>query len=128
MQKDFDGWNEQKKEINEYASAPFYREQEIHWCRLGANIGFEQDGTGKGRSRPVGILKGLNKSICIVVPLTTSLKEDPYCLPIGMVEGKPAAAILSQIRAIDTRRLYHYVGVLDPMPFAEIRKAVRNMF
>lgn len=47
MIKDFDKWNKSKKEIdsnNNYL--PLYHERQIRWCRLGINIGSEQDGTG----------------------------------------------------------------------------------
>lgn len=47
MKKDFDEWNAKKKEIHKGGEAPFYNEREIWWCALGANVGFEQDGTGK---------------------------------------------------------------------------------
>jgi hypothetical protein len=92
MQKDFDGWNEQKKSIHDAAHAPLYHEREIRWCHLGTNIGFEQDGTGEGRSRPVLILKGFSREVCIVLPLTTSQKKDSFHFPIGSVEGRPATA------------------------------------
>jgi hypothetical protein len=65
MQKDFDGWNEQKKSIHVASHAPLYHEREIRWCHLGTNIGFEQDGTGEGRSRPVLILKGFSREVCV---------------------------------------------------------------
>jgi hypothetical protein len=44
MKKDFDGWNEKKKDTNEKIG-PFCHERELWWCTLGVNIGFEQDGS-----------------------------------------------------------------------------------
>ena len=45
MQKDFDGWNEVKIETNGEEPRR-YTVREIWWCRLGANVGTEQDGKG----------------------------------------------------------------------------------
>jgi hypothetical protein len=44
MQKDFDEWNKIKKSAHARTDidSVFFREQEIWWCMLGANIGFEQ--------------------------------------------------------------------------------------
>ena len=127
MQKDFDGWNEQKKSIHNAAPAPLYREREVRWCRLGTNIGFEQDGTGKARSRPVLILKGFSRMVCLVVPLTTSQKENPYHVALGNVGGQQAAAIISQIRLVDTKRLDQKIANLDPALFSDVKRAIKDM-
>ena len=42
MEKDFDGWNETKKQIHGRHDAPFYHERELWWCTLGVNVGFER--------------------------------------------------------------------------------------
>jgi len=126
MEKDFDKWNKIKKNVHlndEYL--PLYHERQIRWCRLGANIGFEQDGTGKEFSRPVLILKGLSRHVCIVVPLTTSTKENKYHISIGTVDSRDASAIISQIRLIDTKRLDQYVTTLDKETFSLIKKSVK---
>jgi len=34
MEKDFDGWNEKKKNLHSSPSKPFYHEREIWWCSL----------------------------------------------------------------------------------------------
>ena len=127
MQKDFDSWNEEKKQTNASEYLPFYREREIRWCRLGINIGFEQDGTGAGHARPVLVLKAFSRSVCLIVPLTTSEKKNPYHVAVGLVAGTYASAIISQLRLIDTKRLDSKLAVLDTATFEEIRKAVKAM-
>lgn len=127
MQKDFDGWNEEKKAIDEHAHAPLYHEREIRWCSLGTNIGFEQDGTGAGRARPVLILKAFSRSVCLVIPLTTSTKENPYHVAIGNIGGRTASVIISQLRLVDTKRLQHKIATLDRKIFMHIRKAAKDM-
>ncbi len=128
MQKDFDTWNEKKKKLNgleEYM--PLYSEREIRWCRLGVNVGFEQDGTGDGFARPVLILKGFSRRVCLIVPLTTSQKKNRYLIPLDMVGDEAAQAIISQLRLIDTRRLDTRIETLDKARFQKIRKAVKDM-
>jgi len=43
MKKDFDGWNEEKKQT-EMEGARLYTVREIWWCQLGVNVGSEQSG------------------------------------------------------------------------------------
>jgi len=125
MQKDFDSWNEQKKKIDAREDILLYHERDVRWCRLGTNVGFEQDGTGTGRARPVLVLKAFNRRVCLVVPLTTSMKQNRYYVSVGTVNDRPASAIISQLRLIDTKRLTVKIMVLNKKKFDEIRKAIK---
>ncbi len=127
--KDFDNWNDRKKHIHKQSQyLPLYQEREVRWCRLGINIGFEQDGTGVEYSRPVLILRGFSRQVCLVVPLTTSTKKNKYHVSVGVIADKKASAIISQLRLIDTKRLDQHIATLDKDVFAEIKKAVKNLF
>ena len=126
MQKDFDGWNKRKKEINQ-EQPNFYHEREIRWCSLGINIGFEQDGTSKTYRRPVLILRGFSRNVCLIVPMTTSTKKNPYHLEVATIEGQKSFAILSQIRLIDTKRLHDRLIILDKKRFEEIKKVIKHL-
>ncbi|MEK7060191.1 MAG: hypothetical protein AAB970_01050, partial [Patescibacteria group bacterium] len=42
-----------------------------------------------------------SRHVCLVVPLTTSPKKNPYHISVGIVEGEEAFAIISQVRLID---------------------------
>jgi mRNA interferase MazF len=127
MEKDFDGWNEEKKGINERQDAPFCHEREVWWCALGVNVGFEQDGSGRQHNRPVLILKGLSAQTFLAIPLTTSKHMHPLRRTAGIVEGKEARALLSQMRVIDTKRLIRKIGYLEKDHFEDIREAIRDM-
>lgn len=128
MEKDFDGWNILKKQTDDLSDYfPLYHKRQIRWCRLGANIGFEQDGTGDGFSRPVLILKGFSRRVCLAIPLTTSKKKNRYHISVGDIGGRDAYAIISQIRLIDTRRLDTLIETLDEDIFEGVRKAVKDM-
>ena len=127
MKKDFDSWNKKKREIHQHTRAPFCHERELWWCALGVNIGFEQDGSEEEHNRPILVLKGLSSQTCLVIPLTTSPRVHPFRPSIGIVEGKKAHALLSQIRVIDTKRLIRKIGYLDKKIFQDIRKIAKDM-
>ncbi len=128
IEKDFDGWNERKKDVHRDGTRKLYHEREVWWCSLGVNVGFEQDGAGEEFRRPVIVLKGLSRQTCLVIPLTTSSHIHPMRPSVGAVDGKAARALLSQIRVIDTKRLVRKVGYLDKNIFQNIQKAVRSLF
>lgn len=128
MKKDFDTWNKIKKNTDSNTDyLPLYHERQIRWCRLGVNVGFEQDGTGKEFSRPVLILKGFSRHVCLVIPLTTSKKKCKYHTSVGIVGGRDAFAIISQLRLIDTRRLDTLIETLDLEKFNLVRKAIKDL-
>lgn len=127
MQKDFDEWNKHKKETNAREDVLLYHERDVRWCRLGTNVGFEQDGTGADHSRPVLILKAFSRSVCLVIPLTTSTKQNPYHVSVGVIGNRSASAIISQLRLIDTKRLDQKIATLDKQVFENVRKAVKGI-
>jgi mRNA interferase MazF len=99
MEKDFDLWNKQKKKLNAIEDEPVYfREGEIWWVHLGVNIGYEIDGKAANFARPVIVLRKYNKYSFLALPLTTSSKANPWKLPIGVVAGKEAFAVISYQR------------------------------
>ena len=125
MDKKFENWSKDKARIDATEENKLYHERQMWWCTLGVNIGFEQDGTGIDYQRPVLILKGMSRTTCYIVPLTTSTKQHKHRVPIGKVEGKPATALMSQMRLIDTKRLVNKIGFLDKEIFASVRKAAK---
>ncbi len=127
MEKDFDGWHKQKKKVDIQSNPPFPHEREIWWCKLGINIGAEENGSGYAHARPVLVLKGLSIQTCLVIPLTTSSDKHELRPSVGIVGSKAARALLSQMRVIDTRRFTSKIGYLDKEIFEEIRKAVKDM-
>lgn len=125
-EQDFDKWNEKKKKIHNRADAPFFHEREIWWCALGINIGFEQNGHGDEYLRPAIILKGMSKQTCFIVPLTASFSKHHLRPSVGVIDGKEARALLSQMRLIDSKRLAKKIGYLDKDIFEHIRKAAKD--
>lgn len=127
MAKDFDKWNKSKQNIHNKGENKLYHAREVWWCSLGVNIGYEQDGTGADAERPVLILKGFSKQVCLAIPLTTSTKVNPYHFALGKIDGRDSFAIMSQIRLIDTKRLINKVGVINQKLFEDIRKTAKDL-
>ncbi len=127
MIKDFDFWNERKQYLHSKGCNLPYHVGEVWWCYLGVNIGFEEDGTGFNSERPVVIIRGFSLEVCWVIPLSTSKKINPYYVHAGLVENRPAFAMISQIRLIDTKRLINVITVMDTLLFVAIKQAVKDL-
>jgi mRNA interferase MazF len=121
MEKDFDRWNEQKKTLNVDVEPLYFREGEIWWVHLGVNVGYEIDGKKTNFARPVIVLRKYNKYSFLALPLTTRGTSSPYKLPVGNVAGKQAFAVVSQLRNIDSRRLYQKIAWLPSEALLIIR-------
>lgn len=122
--KNYDVWNIRKKEVELYRQRKRYHAGDIWWAHLGLNIGFEQDGKNKNFERPVLIIKGFNKEVCLIVPLTTKNKKNKFFLFVGEFNGHKNYAILSQIRLIDTKRLINQIGFIEDGKLFKIKKAI----
>ena len=106
--KDFWKWNEKKVTLNGLPQAPHFREREVWYCHLGANVGFEQDGVGGDFLRPVIFFRKFNNQIFWGVPLTRTEKKTLFYFSFEL-NGARSTAILSQNRLIDGRRLSHKI-------------------
>lgn len=111
MGKNYQKWIGLKRQLqNSTEKEFFFSEAQVWHCHMGENIGYEQDGYGDEFLRPVIILKKFNKQIFWGIPLTHTIKNLPVyfrCNPI-FVSGantNESAAVLSQIRLMDARRL-----------------------
>ena len=123
MEKNFDGWNTEKKKIHETEFNGFVHEREIWWCSLGFNVGDEEDGKNDKFERPVLVLKKFNRKIVLTVPLTTKVKENPYYFPF-IHEDVKFAVIFSQLRLLSTNRLTRRIRKIDSVLFKQIKKKI----
>jgi len=127
MKKDFNKWNDLKVSTQD-EKGRLYSVREIWWCKLGVNIGSEQDGKGENFLRPCVIVRGFGADTCLVIPLTTSTKVHYLRFPLGQVSGKVAAANLSQLRLVDTRRMVEKIGFLENEVYEALIKRIRDLF
>jgi mRNA interferase MazF len=117
-------WSFIKNLIHENRTNKRYHAGDIWWCNLGKNIGFEQNGTGKNFERPVLVIKGFSKQVCLIAPLTTNKKINKFHFKINVINNKEATAILSQIRLIDTKRFQNKIGYINSKKLFQIKKAI----
>jgi len=130
MKKDFSVWNTVQKLAHERTDLDtlFFREKEVWWCMLGANMGFEMDGKGSCTQRPVLIIRKLNRYDAIAIPLTRKhAKNRKYSVYFKSFDGIKRLALISQIRRIDARRLIKKMFTLDDNNYLAIKKAVTEM-
>lgn len=122
MEKDFDAWNKNKKELENTPIKKYVHPKEIWWCSLGVNLGAETDGKGENFERPVIVIKVYNKETMIVLPITTKQKDDQFHHKI-QTTGRTVWVKLTQMRVISSKRLLRKIDLLDEASF-EILKDV----
>jgi mRNA interferase MazF len=129
MEKDFDRWNKLKKAINgrDENERVYFHEGDIWWARLGVNVGFEIDGKHKQFARPVIVLKKYNQYSFLALPLSTATRTNRWRVAIGDVAGKEAVAVLSQLRNLDSLRLYQKIDHVDADLLMRIKKTASRM-
>ena len=110
----------------------YFREREVWWASLGANIGYEQDGANERFERPVLVLKKFSKDMLWILPLTRAQKTDQeknafktYYYALDQA-GENSFVILSQIRTISSKRLTRKMRVIYPNEFEEIQQRIKN--
>lgn len=126
MEKDFQKWHKLKSEIHSVHKSPLFREQEIWWCSLGANVGFEEDGKNELFERPVLIFRKFNKDLFLGLPMTSKKKEGKFYHTLHL-HDVDRSAILSQIRVLSGQRLIRRLGKLSDKQFAVLENAFVQM-
>lgn len=127
MKKDYTLWNKIKTSLNNDKKRPYFHPREIWFCKLGLNVGFEQDGSGGEYLRPILILKKFNDKVCLIVPLTKSKKKGLYYFSFTYQPNVISVAILSQIRLIDVQRLEYLSGYISKNDFKRIKEKIRQL-
>jgi len=133
MEKDYQIWTPIKKNLNNTDEPRlFFHEREVWYCHLGENVGFEQDGRGDEFFRPVVIIRKFNNEIFWGVPLTRTQKDLPFYFKFILetdteVSVEKSAAVLSQIRLIDAKRLRRMIGYISEEDFILLKKKLKEL-
>ena len=120
VRKDFDGWNELKKNLNSKNDPPQFKSSEIWWCSIGVNVGFEEDGKNENFERPVLIVRKYNKDLFVGLPMTSILKDNKFHYRLPDYKGSKSMVILSQPRVLSSNRLLRRVQFLDDKIFRDL--------
>jgi mRNA interferase MazF len=123
----FETWSGIKISIHTNTEEPVYfREKEIWWTALGANVGFEQNGKNESYERPVVIIKKFNKDFFLGIPLTSKTKTGSYYFCLDVV-GEQSSAILSQVRPMSSKRLLRKMSLVPTEAFKVLKERLRRM-
>jgi mRNA interferase MazF len=116
-----DNWHFKKKNIVQKTKTFFIKERDIVFINMGQNIGVEQDGKGSEFLRPVIVYKKFNNSMFLGVPITSTIKDNKYYYSFefkSKTDGyRTSTAILSQIKAYDTKRVKFRLGIISKKDF-----------
>lgn len=104
--KNFVDWFKLKPKLDQNLKIPVFREGEVWWCHLGENIGFEENGKGDQFLRPVIILHKFNNRLFYGLPTSTKIKDNQFYFQMT-IKDKPISVLMSQMRAIDVKRLMY---------------------
>jgi mRNA interferase MazF len=119
-QKDFAGWLEYKIYAQHKQDIPFFYEKEIWWASIGHNIGSEEDGKGRKYARPVLIMRKFNQYLFWGIPLSSKRRQGRYYVSV-FYRNKLDAALLSQLKAFDSKRLIRLIGRIDDFNFVQVQ-------
>lgn len=123
----FAAWIKIKVRIHLSDKMVYFREGEIWWASLGANIGHEEEGKNDNFERPILILKKFNEHLLWTIPLTTKTKGDnPYYYQYEL-GGAEYAAILPQLRILSSKRLIRRIGMFPVEDYEKIREEIRKL-
>ena len=125
--KKYNEWNEVKKIVDNRSNIINFKEREIYWARIGENVGFEQNGKGDEFSRPVLIVKKLNKHLFFGVPLSTSIKAGNYFHQFQFLEDKESTALLVQAKVFDIKRVDKKIGMINKDDFIELKNNLKEL-
>ena len=120
--------NNKKSQINDIKKRPFFHEREIWFCYLGANVGFEQDGSGDDFQRPIVIIRKFNNEVCWIIPLSKTNKRSKYYFAFKFDDTITSVAVLSQIRLLDASRLSRKIGEMNKDEFSRIINKTKALF
>lgn len=124
--KEFDPWNNLKKELNSHQNFPFVNDGDIWFCSVGVNVGQEQDGKHGYFERPVLVVRRWSRESFLAVPLTSKRKIGNYYFELT-IGGRISWALLTQMRIFDCRRLQRLVGKIPHSELRNLREQIRKL-
>jgi mRNA interferase MazF len=126
MEKDFDSWNIQKKNIEQSTQKFFFKEGEIWWSSVGLNVRNESCGKGETFRRPVLVIKKLSTDMCIGIPLTSKNKTGSWFETITL-NNESKVALVYQVRMFSTNRFQRRLATLDDNDFKKVKEKLKTL-
>lgn len=124
MKKDFDKWNEIKKQLEAQDKDLIIKEWEIWWSSIWLNIKTESCGKWAEFRRPILIIKKLSHTTCFVIPLSTQIKKWTWFANYTL-NWVIYTALLYQLKMMHTNRFTKFETKLGNTDFLEIKKRLK---
>ena len=126
MEKDFDTWNNKKKELESKDVDLLFKTGDIWWCSVGVNVKEESCGKGETFRRPVLIIRKLSRKSFIGIPLSTQKKVGTWFCDISILE-ETQYVLLYQIRMFSVSRLQRRLTTLDDKDFYRVKEKLEAL-
>lgn len=120
--KNFKGWMIIKEKIDLAARKRSVKEGDVWWSSIGENVGAEICGKGEAYTRPVLVLRKLDKYTFWAVPLTSKEHKGSWYVPFEL-NGRLQVAVVSQIQNMSVSRLRRRMGQLTNGDYSKVFKA-----
>ncbi|SMP89830.1 mRNA interferase MazF [Epsilonproteobacteria bacterium SCGC AD-311-C15] len=124
--KQYDAWNEVKKDIGVAEDDIYFKERDIFWAKLGQNVGFEQNGKGNEFTRPVIVLKKYSKNMLLAIPLSTTPRDGSFFFQFEF-QNNISTALLVQNKLISSKRLAKKIGKIDKVNFEKLKEKLIDL-
>lgn len=125
--KDFDKWNEVKKQTDTNDAKVYIRAGEIRWMSFGVNVGSEMDGKGESFTRPGLVLHVIGSHLAFVAPLSTKIKEAVGYFPFEW-KGTTTALCIHQVRVISQKRILSRKGRISEDRLKAIKSEIAKFY
>ena len=125
MQKDFDKWNELKKDMESTERREIYFSNwDIWWTNIWLNLWTESCGKWENFRRPVLILKKLSLDNFIVIPLTSQKKTGTWFCEYEL-DWEINYVMLYQIKMMHKSRLERKIWKIETENLNKIKKRLK---
>lgn len=127
-EKNFDGWNEVKKQVDQEPKKKQVSIGKIYWCNVGVNVGREVYGKGNKFVRPVLVLNVLPNGTFLGVPLSSQTKNKAGFMFYKFEDSKQKSqvALLAQTRIFDIKRKSDYFSSVDNQTLRIIKDKIKK--
>ncbi len=103
-QRDHNGWNQLKQQLDKTRQLPKFSERDIWFLSIGANVGSEIDGKHNQYERPVLVLKKFSETLFFGLPMTSKRKRGNWFYTLT-INGRLSVVVLDQGRVFSPKRL-----------------------